>query len=205
MDENKELLKQWADYLIEYGYDPGNQLCTDDFAGHLAHNCNLSLKGILGIAAYGKIFDDESYIEKAREYAKKWETDARGAEVTKLAFDLDNSWSLKYNIVWDKLLDINIFDEELFKNEIEFYKTKMNEYGIPLDNRADYTKMDWLMWTTIITDDKEYTDMVLDSMYRFICETTDRAPMADWYYTSVPRKAMFQNRTVVGGLFINLL
>ncbi len=205
MDKNKELLKQWADYLVKCGYDPGNQLCTDDFAGHLAHNCNLSLKAILGIAAYGKIFDDESYIEKAAEYAKRWEKDARGTNATKLAFNLDNSWSLKYNVVWDKLLDINIFDEELFKNEIAFYKTKMNKYGIPLDNRADYTKMDWLMWTTVITDDKEYTDMVLDSMYRFICETTDRAPMADWYYTSVPRRAMFQNRTVVAGLFINLL
>lgn len=205
MDENKGLLKQWADYLIKYGYDPGNQLCTDDFAGHLAHNCNLSLKAILGIAAYGKIFDDESYIKKAREYAKKWEIDAANEKATKLAFDLEDSWSLKYNIIWDKLFNLNLFAGQTFKNEIALYKTKMNAYGIPLDSREDYTKMDWLMWTTVMDDDQAYTDMVIDAIYKFIDETTDRAPMPDWYYTSVPRKATFQNRTVVGGLFINLI
>ena len=81
----------------------------------------------------------------------------------------------------------------------------MNAYGIPLDSREDYTKMDWLMWTTVMDDDQAYTDMVIDAIYKFIDETTDRAPMPDWYYTSVPRKATFQNRTVVGGLFINLI
>lgn len=204
-EDNKVILKKWADYLVREGYDPGNQLCTDDFAGHLAHNCNLSLKAILGIAAYGKIFGDEKYINTAKEYAVKWQIDAVGNQATRLAFDLPDSWSMKYNIVWDKLLDINLFDKRMFDREVDLYKTKLNRYGVPLDIREDHTKLDWMVWTTVMNDDIEYRDLIFDAVCNFINDTTDRVPMTDSHYTSFPRMRNFQNRTVVGGLFINLL
>lgn len=205
-DADKEILKKWADYLIKYGYDPGEQLCTDDFAGHLNHNCNLSLKAILGIASYAMLSGDKSYMEIAKEYASKWEVDAKADHgATRLTFDIADGWSLKYNIVWDSLLEFNLFSEELKKKETEFYLTKLNRYGVPLDSRKDYTKIDWLMWSTKIYDNKEYFDKVCESIINMINETYDRVPLTDWYYTTTASHVHFKNRTVVGGLFINML
>ncbi len=51
---------------IENGYDPGDQLCTDDFAGKWPHNCNLSIKSIIAIGAYGKLFDDRRFTDIAK-------------------------------------------------------------------------------------------------------------------------------------------
>lgn len=205
-DENKELMKQWVDYLVSFGYDPENQLCTDDFAGHLARNCNLSLKAILGIAAYAELSGDTTYMEIAKKYAKQWEIDAKADhEGTRLTFDGAETWSLKYNIVWDNLLGYNIFSDEVKKNEIKVYMSKMNRYGVPLDSRSDYTKIDWLMWSTRIWDDKKYFHAVCEAIVNMINETLDRVPLTDWYYTSTADYRGFRNRSVVGGLFINLL
>lgn len=205
-EENKGLIKKWADYLVEYGYDPGSQLCTDDFAGHLNHNCNLSLKAILGIASFSRLSGDKKYMEIAKECAERWEKDAKANHgATRLTFDNPDGWSLKYNIVWDNLLGLNLFSEDMKQAEIELYKTKINRYGVPLDSREDYTKIDWLMWSTKIADDSQYFEMVCESIVNMLAETTDRVPLTDWYYTSTGRHKSFQNRTVVGGLYINLL
>jgi hypothetical protein len=204
-EENKELLKKWADYLVTYGYDPGNQLCTDDFAGHLNHNCNLSVKAIVALGAYSKLSGDESYMKIAKEMAQKWEKDAKNANGTKLVFDNEDGWSLKYNMVWDNILNLGLFSDEVKKKEIELYKTKFNRYGVPLDCRADYTKLDWLMWTTKLADDKEYFDKVIESIENMMNESYDRVPLTDWYCTKTAHCESFRNRSVVGGLFINTL
>jgi len=205
-DENRDLMKTWVDYLVEYGYDPAHQLCTDDFAGHLAHNCNLSLKAILGIAAYSDLADDAEYMEIAKKYAERWETDAKADHCgTRLVFDKPDGWSLKYNIVWDDILGYGIFSDDVKRNEVKLYMSKLNRYGVPLDSRSDYTKLDWLMWSTCIYRDKEYFDAVCQSIIDMINETLDRVPLTDLYYTSTADHYSFRARSVVGGLFINLL
>ena len=207
---NKDVLGKWADYLADVGYDPANQLCTDDFAGHLAHNCNLSIKAILAIAAWGRLLDEmgengEEYISKATEYARKWEKAAFDGNHYKLAFDKDGTWSLKYNLVWDKYLNLNVFDKKVFATETEFYKKKFNEYGLPLDSRASYTKSDWQMWVTCLSDDKEFRKNIVDKMWGLVCDMPDRVPFTDWYETEKPRQKSFQARSVQGGLFLPLL
>ena len=206
-EENKDLLAQWADYLVEYGYNPANQLCTDDFAGHLAHNCNLSLKAIVALGAYAQLFDAPKYAEIAKEMADRWVKEAKkqNAKGWRLTFDHDDSWSMKYNIIWDRLLGLNLFDESVSREEIEVYTEKMNRYGVPLDSRSDYTKLDWMAWTTVMTDNPAYTKAVYVAIANMINESLDRVPITDWYYTSDGRQAEFQARSVLGGFYINLL
>ena len=124
---------------------------------------------------------------------------------SKLAFNMDGTWSMKYNIVWDKLLGLGLFDEEIYRKEVELYKSKLNRYGVPLDSRETYTKIDWLVWTTVMTDNSEYFDAVIDSIYNMITETEDRVPITDWYDTITGKQCCFQNRTVLGGIYIPLL
>lgn len=209
---HKEILDKWADYLVSCGFDPADQLCTDDFAGHLAHNCNLSVKAIEALAAWSVLLKEMGDTgraalcrAKAEEFAASWEKAANAGDHYKLAFDNGDSWSLKYNMVWDRLLDLNVFDRKIAEKEVAFYLKKINAYGVPLDVRSDYTKSDWEMWTTVLTDNAEYRDAVVDAIYRMLCETRDRVPFTDWYFTSAPYMRGFQNRTVQGGLFINLL
>jgi len=207
-----DILQKWTDYLVKFGFDPENQLCTDDFAGHLVHNCNLSVKAIMGIASWGMLLDmmgkaqdGAKYTNIAKDLAKKWKERAKDGNHYKLAFDQNGSWSIKYNLVWDKLFGLNIFDEDIFEDEIKYYKTKINKYGLPLDSRSDYTKSDWQLWSTVLSDDAEYTDKIVSAMLDMLNDTNDRVPFTDWYYSSTAIMRGFQNRTVQGGLFVKLL
>lgn len=204
------ILKQWADYLADVGYDPENQLCTDDFAGHLAHNCNLSLKAICGLAAFAQMMhssgmDGSAYRQFAEDMAARWEREALDGDHYKLAFDQAGTWSIKYNLVWDKVLKLDLFSQQVYALELAYYKTKCNPYGLPLDSRSDYTKTDWQMWATAIFDDPEFTGMIVSRMHRFLQDSPDRVPFSDWIFTSYPKMRGFQARSVQGGLFINLL
>ncbi len=208
--QNKIILGKWADYLVKSGYDPENQLCTDDFAGSFAHNCNLSIKAIVAISAWGQMLDKMNengkyYTDKAAEYAKKWKEEAFDGDHYKLTFDRENTWSLKYNLVWDKILGLNVFDKDIFEMEVNYYKKQINEYGVPLDCRKSYTKSDWQMWTTCLSDDEEYRNMIIDAMWKMICDMPQRAPFSDWYDTISADTMHFHARTVQGGLFLPML
>lgn len=203
--ENDDLMQKYAAYLAENGYDPGNQLCTDDFAGHLAHNCNLSLKAIVALAAYGRLMGEGSYYRLAKEMAERFVQDAENGRATRLTFDRPDSWSMKYNAVWDRLLDLSLFPASFYRREVELYQEKFDRYGVPLDCRAEYTKLDWLAWTTVLTDDRAYSDRVFAAIAQMICDTPERVPVTDWYDAKTGRMCGFCHRSVVGGYFIPML
>jgi hypothetical protein len=205
-------LSQWAAYLREKGFDPENQLCTDDFAGHLAHNVNLSAKAICALGAYGRLCAlrgdraaAEDYTRLAREFAQRWIREAADGDHTRLAFDKPGTWSQKYNLIWDRILGLDLFPAEVLRRELDHYRRIQLPYGLPLDNRQTYTKLDWILWTATLTQDRADFDALVAPVHRFLQETPDRAPMTDWYFADSAKKRGFTARPVVGGVFARLL
>ncbi len=205
-------LEQWANYLKEKGFDPEKQLCTDDFAGHLAHNVNLSVKAICGLGSFAKLCEmrgehakSEEYFKLARAFAQRWVKEANDGDHYRLAFDSPGSWSQKYNLVWDKVLGLNLFPAEVARTEMDFYKKSQNEFGLPLDNRKEYTKLDWITWTATLTENREDFEALVAPIVHFINHTPDRSPLTDWYETKTAKKVGFTARSVVGGVFMRML
>ncbi len=208
---------KWAEYLRDKGLDPSNQLSTDDFAGHLAHNANLSIKAIEGLAAYAAMARGVGKPELAAEYnrlahdmANRWEPMAYNAPSSadfhyKLAFDRQDTWSQKYNLVWDQILGFNLFPAGIRQTEIAFYLKHLNRFGLPLDNRKDYTKLDWSIWTATLADNPADWNALMEPIGRWINEGPSRVPLTDWYDTRDGKQIGFQARSVVGGVYIKAL
>ncbi len=205
-------LTQWAQFLKDHGLDPEKQLTTDDFAGHVTHNANLALKAIDALEAYAdlarllhKDAEAREYSKTAHSYAAKWIDLDKEGDHYKLAYDSPNTWSQKYNLVWDQILGYNLFPPSVRESEIIFYKTKLNQYGLPLDSRADYTKLDWSLWTATLASNPADFNAIMDPIALWINESPTRVPLTDWYDTKTGKQIGFQARSVVGGVFIKAL
>ncbi|MBO7468196.1 MAG: DUF4965 domain-containing protein [Bacteroidaceae bacterium] len=212
VDKYWEIITTWANYLVENGQDPANQLCTDDFAGHWAHNTNLSVKAIMGVTGYAIMAQMKGLDKVAEEYmgiAKKmgaiWENNAREGDHYRLAFDRSDTWSQKYNMIWDKLWDTGIFPNDAMEREVKYYLTKQNKYGLPLDCRKDYTKSDWIMWTAGMASDMSQFGKFVAPLYTYINETPSRVPISDWSDTKTARMVGFKARSVIGGYWMRVL
>ena len=205
-------LSEWAAYLLEKGMDPENQLSTDDFTGHLAHNANLSLKAIIALAAYSDLARQLGHGETAIEYrrhaeymAVRWTGMADDGDHYRLAFDQPGTWSQKYNLVWDRILGLDLFSVYVARKELAWYLSVQNQYGLPLDNRSQFTKLDWIVWTATLSEDRDTFRRFIEPVYRFANETPDRYPLTDWYWTHDAKRRGFTARSVVGGVYMPML
>ncbi|KAI3241083.1 hypothetical protein DTO012A7_2782 [Penicillium roqueforti] len=216
------LWKQWTGYLVEFSLEPANQLSTDDFAGWLALQTNLALKGIVGINAMSKIAEvaghdaDAAHFKKvARDYITKWEKFgmSRDGSHAKLAYDWYGSWTTIYNLYADAQLCFHLegtdtdspgfVPRHIYQKQSVWYHYVRQKYGLPLDSRHMYTKTDWEFFSMAVASKAVRTE-ILDSVARWVNETTTDRPLTDLHNTEgdggFPGPNFFA-RPVIGGHF----
>jgi len=206
-------LTQWAHYLNISLPDPGFQLCTDDFEGPSPHNSNLAVKGIISLNAWAIILrymgDNrlaDEYDRLAAIYAQDWiqlAADPVGMPHFKQRYDESNTWSFKYNLVWQYMLGSKAFPESVRITENAFYQAQANQYGIPMDNRHNYVKSDWFSWVgALAANNKTQQNIIIDFLYNFANTSPDRHPFTDLFDTTTNRyNGGFVARFVMGGLY----
>ncbi|KAJ5577640.1 uncharacterized protein N7459_006604 [Penicillium hispanicum] len=216
------LWKQWTGYLVEFSLEPANQLSTDDFAGWLALQTNLALKGIVGINAMSKLAEltghesDASYFKDiADKYIAKWEEFGMSRDAThaKLAYDWYGSWTTIYNLYADAQLCFHLdatdtdspgfVPRHIYQKQSVWYHQVRQKYGLPLDSRHLYTKTDWEFFSMAVTA-KSVRAEILESVARWVNETVTDRPFTDLHNTEgdggFPGPDFFA-RPVIGGHF----
>jgi hypothetical protein len=130
---------------------------------------------------------------------------AADGEHYRIAFDKPNTWSQKYNLVWDVLLGLDIFPAEVGRKEVAYYKTRLERFGVPLDSRTRLTKTDWSLWIATLAEDPADFEAIVSPIHDYLNQTTARLPFVDSYMTDNAQSDGMRARPVIGGVFIKML
>ncbi|KAK4164467.1 hypothetical protein QBC43DRAFT_352959 [Cladorrhinum sp. PSN259] len=205
-------LSQWAQFLVNDSLIPSNQLSTDDFAGTLANQTNLAIKGIIGLKAMSQIAlltkNSDKYSDIAHSYLQTWKTlgihNESAVPHTMLSYGDTNSHGLLYNIYADKLLGLDFIDQSIYDMQSQFYLSEVKEFGIPLDTRHTWAKSDWQMFAAAVAG-PETQKMFIDKLAYWIGNTKSTRPMTDIFDAVTGDHPAdgptFMARPVVGGFY----
>ena len=143
------------------------------------------------------------HMDAARALADGWMTRAADGDHTRLAFDRAGTWSLKYNLIWDRYFGFGLFPDDLFATEASWYVAVTDVYGTPLDSRSNIGKADWISWVACF--DETSFERLIDPLWRMLHESPSRVPFTDCHFTDTGRQRNFQNRSTVGAVWMRLL
>ncbi|TAM19327.1 MAG: DUF4965 domain-containing protein [Rhodanobacter sp.] len=210
------LLKKWAGYLEKNLPDPGFQNQTDDFAGSIAHSVNLSLKGIVALAAMGQVAERVGqsteathYQQRARKDIAYWAKQAKDPKAPHLDLTYHDAggqgtWGTLYNGFADTLLGTGLIPPQVRVMQAKWYRQQCNAFGLPLQVPHSYAKSDWELFTAAWLADQPVAQDLIDRVYAYANTTPDRVPFCDLYNTVTGRRTGFEARPVQGGIFAPL-
>jgi len=211
------LLRGWAEYLVDSLPSPGSQLCTDDFLGPIYNDANLAAKGIVALSAYAELMkisgnsgEYNKYSTLATKFVADWKrlavTNAQNQMHYKLSYNQTDSWSLKYNIAYEKFLNLRVFGNGVMGTELDWYENNLQWYGVGLQNSVTFTKLDWQYWVAsgFSRSDQEWRKWS-EMLYNWVTHGQTRVPLTDWYDIESGNQKGFQARPVVGALWAKML
>ncbi|KAL3453954.1 hypothetical protein BJX65DRAFT_301757 [Aspergillus insuetus] len=217
LEQHYDKLRAWTNYLIDDALYPANQISTDDFAGPLANQTNLALKGIIGIEAMSVIAELTGHSEDAsnltayaHDYIDRWQSlgiaHSAAQPHTTLSYGSDDSHGLLYNLYSDRELGLNLVPQSVYDMQSDFYPTVQQTFGVPLDTRHQYTKGDWELFTAAVASTST-RDMFIKPLAEWINQTPTNRALTDLYDTVTGDypQITFIARPVMGGAFALLL
>ncbi|KAF2458173.1 glutaminase GtaA [Lineolata rhizophorae] len=208
--DHYEMLVQWAEFLVDESLIPEHQLSTDDFAGKMANQTNLAVKGMIGLeamsviaSATGHLEDADDYSAIAHDYIDQWLTlgiaHDESPPHTTLGYGLNDTYGLLYNIYEDAALGLDLVPDWVYDMQSSFYPFVEARYGVALDTRHDWTKgryptrilkprltgmplarSDWEIFVAAVSS-LETRNMLIGDIAKWINETTTDHPLTDLY------------------------
>lgn len=210
-EQYMSLLQGYADYLVGVGLDIPNQLSTNDAAGPLPNETNLAIKSAVGLNAFGKLSGLSNYSSVGEQYAHTLYNEGLATDSGKSHFVLrytrhKKSWKIPFNLYADVLLDLHTFDQSALDMGCDFYPSVRSKAGMALDNRQDWAKTDWNIWTAG-TCTGPSRDMFIDDLWTFMTNGLNTWPFSDRYFVHGGKghkpgvAILLRARPTVGGHF----
>jgi hypothetical protein len=128
-----------------------------------------------------------------------------------------DSWSQKYNLLWDRVLGLGLFDAAI-ETECGLYMSDAGpnattvamrqKYGWYLDDRSEndtrhLTNSGWSEWTAAMCGPAAVADLYA-RIKRFAQDTPDRWALTDYYNAADGRRLGFEGRAQMGGFGASL-